>query len=256
MEDWLAPLQQGRPEVAWERFLTRYRRLIFASIRHYTRDYDDGMDLFAHVCGKLREDDMRRLRRRAEEANPRAQLSTWLVAVVRHLAVDWFRHRDGRQRLSALAQSLTPRGRRIFELVFLERRSHAEAYELLRGAEPGLTLHDFHAELRGTYAALSDGRRGRLLRELVPAPPPPPDADAGAPAEAAERRQRLEAVLTRLSPDDRVAVELYVVEGLPAEQVARVLALPNAKAVYNRVYRALTELRRLLEQAGIRRGDL
>ena len=56
MEDWLPPLQQGHSEVAWNRFLTRYRRLIFASIRHYTHDYDDGMDLFAYVCEKLRAD--------------------------------------------------------------------------------------------------------------------------------------------------------------------------------------------------------
>ena len=73
----------------------RYRRLIFASIRHYTQDYDDGMDLFAHVCERLRADGMRRLRARAEEAAPRAQFSTWLVIVVRHHVIDWFRHRDG-----------------------------------------------------------------------------------------------------------------------------------------------------------------
>lgn len=38
MEDWMAELQAGRPEVAWDRFLDRYRRLIFAAIRHYAQD--------------------------------------------------------------------------------------------------------------------------------------------------------------------------------------------------------------------------
>ena len=32
MEDWLLPLQQGQPDVAWDRFLSRHRRLIFATI--------------------------------------------------------------------------------------------------------------------------------------------------------------------------------------------------------------------------------
>ena len=91
MEDWLLPLQQGQPDVAWDRFLSRYRRLIFASIRHYTQDYDDGMDLFAHVCEQLGADGMRRLRVRAEDPSPPAPA-----------------------------------------LVFLDRRSHVEAYELLR----------------------------------------------------------------------------------------------------------------------------
>ncbi len=258
MEDWLLPLQQGQPDVAWDRFLSRYRRLIFASIRHYTQDYDDGMELFAHVCEKLRVDGMHRLRRRAEDPSPRAQFSTWLVAVVRHAAIDWFRHRDGRHRLSTLAENLTPRRRRIFELVFLDRRSHVEAYELLRLHEaPEISFREFLAELRETYRAVSDGKRGRLLRELGAVPPlDPAGGDPQHPVEAAERHKRLQAALGALAPDDRLVVELYVVEELPAERVAGILRLPNAKAVYNRVYRVLADLRTRLEQAGIRRGDL
>jgi DNA-directed RNA polymerase specialized sigma24 family protein len=47
-----------------------------------------------------------------------------------------------------------------------------------------------------------------------------------------------------------------VLDELPAEAVAKVIGLPNAKAVYNRVYRALAVLREQLEQAGIRREDV
>jgi DNA-directed RNA polymerase specialized sigma24 family protein len=258
MEDWLSPLQQSHPDVAWDRFLTRYRRLIFASIRHYTQDYDDGMDLFAHVCEKLRADGMQRLRTRAEEPNPRARFSTWLVTVVRHLVVDWFRHRDGRHRLSSLAQGLSPLQRRIFELVFLDRRTHVETYELLCTREvPGITFREFLATLRETYRTVSVGRRGQLLRELGSVPPlSPTEADPPGPVEAAERHERLELALAALTPEDRLAVELYVLEELPAERVASILGLANAKAVYNRVYRALADLRGRLEQVGIRRGDL
>ena len=258
MEDWVPPLQQGQLEVAWDRFLARYRRLIFASIRHYTQDYDDGMDLFAHVCEKLRADGMRRLRLRAEDSDPRARFSTWLVAVVRHLVVDWFRHRDGRQRLGTLAMALPPRQRRIVDLIFIERRGHAETYEVLRcGEYPELSHREFRADLRQVYAALGDGRRGRLLGELAPVRSEATfQEEPSAPAEAAERRERLAGALAGLSPEDRVAVELYVVDGLSADAVARVLGLANAKAVYNRVYRALADLRSRLERAGIRRGDL
>ena len=45
-------------------------------------------------------------------------------------------------------------------------------------------------------------------------------------------------------PEDRVAGELYVIEELPAAQVAQILGLANAKAVYNRVYRALAAMLR------------
>jgi hypothetical protein len=37
MQDWAAELQQGRPEAAWDLFVSRYRRLIFATIRHYAQ---------------------------------------------------------------------------------------------------------------------------------------------------------------------------------------------------------------------------
>ncbi len=257
MEDWLLPLQQGQPDVAWDGFVSRHRRLIFATIRHYTQDYDDGMELFAHLCAKLREDDMRRLRIRAEEPTPRAQFSTWLVAVLRHAVVDWFRHRDGRPRLSRLAEGLPATQRRIFELVFVEHRSHVEAYELIKLEQPsGLRFQQFLAELRATYRAVTAGRRGNILRELGALPPEPDPADPDDPAEFAERRERLQAALSGLAPEDRLVAELYIVQALPAEHVARVLGLPNAKAVYNRVQRILADLRAQLERSNIRLGDL
>ena len=77
-----------------------------------------------------------------------------------------------------------------------------------------------------------------------------------APTRPAESRAQLERALGCLTAEDRVAVELYVVDELPAEAVAKILGLPNAKAVYNRVYRANEALREQLEQAGIRREDL
>src|SRR5512134_3276173 len=166
MEAWAAELQQGRPDAAWDLFVSRYRRLIFAGIRHYAQDYDDVMDVFAQVCEALREDDLRRLRAYLAQTNHRARLSTWLVTVVRHLTVDWFRHRDGRRRLSAVADGLPALRRRIFEHVFLAHKSHVEAYELLRAGEtPTLSFREFQSELRATYRAVTDGRRGQLLRE-------------------------------------------------------------------------------------------
>ncbi len=257
MDDWVDELQRGRTEAAWDLFVDRYRRLIFAAIRHYAEDYDDVMDVFARVCEGLREDDLRRLRAYLDAPVHRARFSTWLVAVVRNLTIDWFRQRDGRQRLSAVAEGLAPLRRRIFELVFLGRRSHVEAYELIRTRDaPALSFGEYLSELRATYDAVTAGRRGGLLRELVT--PVPVDAEPEAPStdDIRERREVLGEALGSLDSQDRVALEMYVLDGLPAVDVARVLGLPNAKAVYNRVYRALTALRGRLERAGIGRGDL
>jgi RNA polymerase sigma factor (sigma-70 family) len=252
MDAWVGELRRGSSEAAWDLFLDRYRRLIFAAIRHYAQDYDDVMDVFARVCESLREDDLRRLRVYVEQRDHRATFSTWLVTVVRNLTVDWFRHRDGRHRISVVAERLPPLQRCIFEHVFLQRRSHVEAYELIRASvSRTLSFRQFLSELRATYTAVTSGRRGLLLAEL--GSPAPPDSAPEEPATedlSVEGSERLEDALRSLSPEDRVTVQLFVVEEMPAADVARVVGLPNAKAVYNRVYRALAVLRGRLEGAG------
>ena len=257
VEDWVTELQQGRLDPAWDLFVSRYRRLIFASIRHYAQDHDDVMDVFARVCEALREGDLRRLRSWVEQPSHRARFSTWLVTVVRNLTIDWFRQRDGRRRLSAVAEKLPPLQRRIFEHVFLEQRSHVEAYELIRAAEaPDFSFRQFQAELRATYQVVTRDKRGLVLRELSAQPLPDTEPQDPSGGDSSESRELLRQVLGALSPEDRVAVELYVMNELPAADVARVLGLPDAKAVYNRVYRALALLRERLEQAGIQPEDL
>ncbi len=262
---WIDELRANKLEVAWDLFLERYRRLVFAAIRHYAQDYDDVMDVFARVCDALRTDDMRRLRSYVDQPSHRARFSTWLVTVVRHLTVDWFRHRDGRRRLSTVAAALPAVQRRIFEYVFLEQRSHIEAYELIRARDASaLSFNEFLAELRATYRAVTDGRRGRVLQDLGPKVAEREDVSnvpsllpqASSAADAAEQSRIVEEALGSLAPEDRLAVELYVVEDLPAEAVAKVLGLTSPKAAYNRVYRALAALRERLERAGVRREDV
>jgi len=255
-EPWIAPLDTGDSERAWDLFVERYRRLLFGAIRRYTGEPDDVMDVFAHVCEALRKHDFARLRRCATMADPTRPLSTWLVAVVHNLTVDWFRHRDGRRRVSAVAASLPPHQQRIFEYVFVQGHSHVEAYELLRSREaPQLLFGEFLAELSATYRAVRASRRGNILGELALDPPPVPDA-APDPAIAAEQRTLLARALDDLSPDDRLAVQLYVVDEMPAEHVAHVLGYATTKTVYNHVYRALGAIRSHLAQAGLRGGDL
>jgi RNA polymerase sigma factor (sigma-70 family) len=257
-EDWAAELMQGRPEAAWDRFLVRYRRLVFAAIRHYAEDYDDVMDVFARVCEALREDGLRRLRGWAEQPSHRARFSTWLVTVVRHLTIDWFRHRDGRRRTTAVAEGLPPLRRLIFEHVLVERRSHVEAFELIRASQaPDLSFREFRSELRATYQAVTHRRRGMAFREPAGAQLPVLEVELSGETDSEESRELLREAFRSLSAEDRVAVQLYVLDELPATDVARVLGLPNAKAVYNRVYRALGALREALERSGVRgREDL
>ena len=257
MGEWSDEIRKGSLEAAWDDFISRYRPLLFATIQHYARDYDDVMDVFARVCQSLREDEMRRLRTYLDEPNHTARFTTWLVAVVRNITIDWFRSRDGRRRLSTIAENFPPLRRQIFELIFLERRSHIEAYELIRSRAPEpLGFREFLVELRETYAAASAGRSGTILRDLSPADPDVDQDDVVDPAENEERSRQVEQALQTLPARDRAALELYVLEELSAAEIARLLGLRNAKAAYNRVYRALDVLRSHMTALGLTRGDL
>jgi RNA polymerase sigma factor (sigma-70 family) len=255
-EPWVSALNHGHIDAAWDAFMGRYRRVVFAAIRHYAQDYDDVMEIFAYVCEALRDDDCRRLRVYAAQRDHQARFTTWLVTVVRHLAVDWFRQRDGRRRLPALIEQLPPLQRQIFVHVFVENHSHIEAYELIRTRNtPDLSFRDFQAELRRVYDIAARNRRGAILPDLVQLPPTHTEEIESATEVDRDQVAIIEQTLASLLPEDRVVVELYVMEELPASDVARIAGLPNAKAVYNRAYRVLASLRERLEGAGVHRGD-
>jgi RNA polymerase sigma factor (sigma-70 family) len=244
-------LQAGRAEAAWSLFIDRYRRLIFSAIRHFATDADDVMDVFAHVCESLRRNDLARLRRYADVPSPGARFSTWLVAVVRNLTVDWFRHRDGRPR-RAVPTHLTTLQQRVYHSVFVEGNSHDECFGRLQQSDgPAVSAHDFAEALRVTYRVVGRSSTGRAGAELGgSAVSPEHEAEAG---DAVQHVSRLLAVLDEA---DRLAVQLFVVDQLPAAEVARIVGWANAKTVYNRVSRALVKLRGEVERAGLRPGDL
>jgi RNA polymerase sigma factor (sigma-70 family) len=201
-------------------------------------------EAFEQVQGRLLADDLALLRRYQDGAAHRARFSTWLVAVVHNLVIDWVRHRDGRRRVT-MPTGLTPIQQQIYTHVFVEQRSHAESYGLLSARDAQLSHSSFLRELAGTYRAAERSGRG-VARHLGARPAETEDGAAHQPA--VDRGEVLDQVLRALPTEERLALQLYVVEEMPAAEVATVLGWPNAKWVYNRVYRGLQEVRRVLEE--------
>jgi len=255
VERWRTSLAEGDAGAAWSLFIDRYRRLILATVRRTLDDEEDTRDAFAHVCHGLFEGDLARLKSFTDERG--ARFSTWLVTVVHHQTVDWLRQRDGRPR-AVVPDTLSDLQRRIFRCVFIERRSHVETFELLRAAdETELSFGAFLRELADTYRVVERARARGVMHYLAgPHEPLPhePAGDAGVCAE--ELRGRLAEALGALDDEDRLALRLYVVDGLDAPDVARILDWPSAKSVYNRVYRGLMRIRSALERSGLGPSDL
>ena len=120
-----------------------------------------------------------------------------------------------------------------------------------------MAFGQFLRELRNIYRALSKGRKGALMRELVGALPPPNIDEGMEPdAPAPDTREQIAKALANLSPEDRVAVQLFVIDDLPAAEVARLVGWPSAKTVYNRVSRALAAMRADFSRRGIESADI
>ncbi len=270
-EPWVEKLEQGAAESAWDLLIDHYHRLIFATVRHYGDGYDEVMDLFAYVCESLRSNDFARLRKYAAIPEGRVRFSTWLVAVIRNLVIDWFRQRHGRKRLDKVVAALPAIQREAFQLVFVEGNPHVEAYELARttGGET-LTFAEFLRALTEAQRTVTAKRPGQLLKELAPtAATNHRRVSAGTPASepvapdqpdtelmSGETREWLREALETLPTEERVALQLFIIEGLPAADVARLVGWDSAKTVYNHVYRSLSAVRRFLLDRGIGPSDL
>jgi RNA polymerase sigma factor (sigma-70 family) len=254
-EPTLDRLRAGDIDGAWNTFVDRYRRLIFAQIRRATTEPDEVMDIFAHVCECLRENDLARLKTFAFDPAPRASFSTWLVAVVRNLIVDWFRARDGRSRAQP-PRSLSPLGKRMYELIFLEHRSHREACELALLASAAVTAGDCRRALREAHRAAFIGAIGSRARPVAAVPFAEWVAAEGDSSSVDGTGEALRLAMQMLDAESQLVIQLFVVEEMAAADIARMLHLGNAKAVYNRVYRGLSIIREALAGRGIHKGDL
>ncbi len=253
MELWLSAIDEGRYDAAWGIIAEKYSRLILATIRHLVRDEDDAMDAFSDVCVALSEKDLERIRKFVADPR-RAKFSTWLVAVVRNLTIDWLRKNQGRRRHN-LPDHLTDLQREIYAAVFVDGSSHVEAYEIIASRHSSLSFRTFLRALRETYqlipptSAPEAAERAEELKNDFAAP-------ATDDVASSETGRRIAEALATYPPAHRLALALFVIEGMSASRVAKAVGWPNGKAVYNNVYRMLDALRIKLERAGISSEDL
>jgi RNA polymerase sigma factor (sigma-70 family) len=255
VETWREKLMEGDAQLARDMFVDRYRRLIIATIRRTVVDRETVADVFADVCAKLSADELALLKR--HDVDGKAQFSTWLVTVVHHQSIDWLRREQGRRRVKPPA-GLTAIQEQIFKHVFGDRLSHAEAYEIIRAdISSELSFGAFLKEVAETYRVI-ERARGRAATRYFAGPPPVADqveSDADDGLAATELRRHLAEALESLPAEERLALQLFIIDDLPAARVARLIGWPNAKAVYNRVYRALGALRKQLDQQRIGPSD-
>jgi RNA polymerase sigma factor (sigma-70 family) len=236
---------------AWDLFLDTYAGDIFRVVRLFARTYDERMDLFLFICDKLREDDMRRVRRFRFRPEAPCRLSTWLAVVARNLAIDHLRERDGRFRPFREVETMDDVDRLVFDYHMRDGRPLDEVGDLLRQRH-GLALPETELARRAgrVRATLSPSQRWRLLARLgqrarpVPVDPvtgsagpddaPIPLADVRDDPEkslrSSEAQRALREALDGVPPRQRMALSLRFRDGLTAAEAAAVMHVRPAEA--------------------------
>jgi RNA polymerase sigma factor (sigma-70 family) len=259
----------------WNAFVEACSDTVFGVVRLFADGYDDRMDLYLFVCSKLKENDLRRLRAFSFRAEAPCRFSTWLSVVVRNLAIDHLRSREGRFRAFRSVASLDGIDRWVFDYHLKDGLELSEVVRRLEHDHGVRVDEDALAESAGRLRRqLSASQRWRLLvrlsekRRALPVDPVSGVAiRAGEPIPLADGRgdperdlRRLEAdralrdAIDAVSPRHRLALALRFRDGLNAIEVAEVLHLDPAGA--DRLTReGLDRVRESLERSGFRAPD-
>ena len=228
-------------------------RVAASVCRRHGLSAEDSEDFGSWAKLKLVEDDYAVLRKfRGESA-----ITTYLTVVVAMLFRDYRVERWGRWRPSAAAQ----RHGRV--AVRLETLVHRDGYRLEQAAEILRTRGETDLPDRELAALLAELPARTPLRPVEVGSEPLASAPAAAHAddlvvgseEAEERRAADEALsraLQTLPPEDRLILRMRFWEEMSVADIARGLSLPQ-KPLYRRIERALGDLRKYLEAAGISR---
>jgi len=274
-KEFLASISSGGSS-AWERFLAASSDAIFRVIRLFADTYDDRMDLFLFVCARLRENDMKRVRAYRYRPEAPCRFSTYLSVVVKNIAVDFIRSRDGRFRPFRTVEGMDETDRLLFEYHLRDGRPLAEVKETLSGRH-GIRLSPDEIESRAerVQSSLSPSQRWRLLSRLFERRRPVSVEAAGEAAFGSEgvvplvafRGDPEQPLRTReadlafheamegMPPRQRLAVVLRYRDGLGPHDVAEVLSVSKSEA--EKLARDGVERLRLgLKRHGIARPDL
>jgi RNA polymerase sigma factor for flagellar operon FliA len=207
-------------------------------------------DFVSTVRLRLFENDYAIIRKFEGKCNFR----TYLTVVINRQMLDYLNHVLGKWRLSAAAKRLGPAAVRLDVLIWRERLSLNEAFEIMRVNEH---FEISREEIEALAAQLPDHnppRRTEGEEELVDRP-----ANVEAPdewvlgREVAERKREIQEMLRKaldaLPEEDRVIIKLR--GELQVAQIAKALHLEQ-KPLYRRIEKIFKALRSELEKQGVR----
>ena len=205
----LAAADDVSRERAWTEFIGAFSRLILHAARSATSTYDEGMEAYTAALEGLRSDDCKKLRNYS--VDPRSRFTTWLVVVVRRIAIDKQRERYGKISTD-------------------EKKT-------------GVVSDERAARARLARLAASDIDLESLADSLGPR--------ADEAVQRDDLYASLEAVIAELDERDQLLLTLRFVDDLPARRIAELQGWDDQMSVYRRISQLAAQLRQKLQARGV-----
>lgn len=259
--DLLEALRSRDSVEAWVLFLDSYSSFLYQTARACTSSEDAAADCYLHICERLARNGFRKLLK----FNPKgtASFATWLRVVARNLCFDWHRSRFGRLRTFKSLQHLSPLELEVYHCRFVHGTTQEETLHHLESRFPGLslpTISNIEEKLQGSLSSRQQWILGNRKRSEFSSVGVADDdltsdsfeiADARPNQEAQfaeeEKRRSLWRNIAKLSPQDRLIVQLRFEQELSLEEVSRLCGLQDAQSVHRRVAAILKKLRSEME---------
>ena len=246
----------------WSFFLHTYSGLVLHTIQEFEADYDDILDRYLYVCQKLAEHNFKRFDKFRHGGQ--REFAAWLRAVARNLCIDYLREQRGRRRMPRPVARLPALDQDVFEAVYWDGHSAAEAFEALRVARPQLRFSDVVESLERVQASVRPWKLALAAEAATRKPVPgghttPEEVLAQIPAQGVspeadvilqERLSVLEQVLAELPDSDRLLLRLRFEMGLTLQQTAAASGLGDHRKAHERLVRILEQLRERLSARG------
>jgi len=263
---------RASPWQSWEGFLRDYSGFILGCIRRFTVDPDERMDMYAHVCARLRADECRRLQQfRGMGAGGSCKFTTWLATVTLNLCREWIRSARGRRRLYRSIERLSAKHALVFKHRYWHGFTSRQILELIRPLGYARSIDDVEQTVAEIEKSLNSDHRWRILARKSKGSPAAHSLGDEATdkhcrtdqhdfAEQAMHREHvlrhLRASVAKLPAETRSVLDLRYREGLTARAVAHRLEIRPYKRVYEIQTRGLRFVRDELEAAGITLEDV
>lgn len=251
IEELLHRLNGNDAGVAWASFIDHYASLILRAVRQFEFEQDRIDDCFLFVCEKLCERGFRRLLK-FDTTGP-ARFRTWLGSVVHNLCVDWHRKEYGRAVMLPAISALPLFDQAVYRLYFEQGVEREVCRRTLREEFPGLTQEQLGDSIARVQRLLTPRQRWRIAISNRGRPPVIASgksvrelADPGAGPELlasqAELQDTVREAFARLSPDQRLLLQLRYEQGLTLKKIAELTNLGDPFRARRKIQAALDAL--------------